>query len=478
MGKLINDKKVRLSLNKMEKKIKAIIFDLDGVLVDAREIHYNALNNALARFNYIINRDEHLSTFDGMTTKRKLQLLTERKGLPVALYDSIWQAKQEETIKILSKLDYDDRLREILRILKEKGYKLAVCSNSIRESTKMMLLKRGFLEYIDFYLSNQDVVTPKPSPEMYLRAFIQLGLKPKECLIIEDSHIGRQAAIDSGAHLLGVKDSTDLTLERVEQALNEYDESNQNSSKKIKWQDKKMNVLIPLAGEGTPFKLAGYTFPKSLIEIKHKPMIQVTVENLNTEGNFIFIVRKEHYEKYNLKYLLNLIAPNCKIIQVENKTEGAACTALLAKEYINNDVPLVIANSDQFIEWNSNEFFYAMSADECDGGILTFKSTHPKWSYAKVGEHGFVTEVAEKIPISDRATAGVYYYKKGSDFVKYAEQMIVKNIRTNNEFYVCPVYNEMVADSKKIRVFNVQNVWGLDTPENLNSFLNEYKLSL
>ena len=452
--------------------IKAIIFDLDGVLVDAREIHYEALNNALARFNYTITREEHLSTYDGLPTTKKLQMLTEKKGLSPEIYDDIWKAKQEETINILRELPLDNRIINILQKLKQEGYNIVCCSNSIRESTKMMLLKRGFLEYIDFYLSNQDVTVPKPSPEMFLRAMIKLRINPKECLIVEDSHIGRKSALDSGAHLFPIENSLGVDYDKIKEAIKKLDEIDNPSNNNVKWQNKKMNIVIPLAGEGSRFKDAGYTFPKPLIEINGKPMIQVVVENLNTEGNFIFIVKKEHYEKYNLKYLLNLIADGCKIIQVNTLTEGAACTALLAKELINDSNPLIIANSDQFIEWNSNEFFYSMAADECDGGIATFKSTHPKWSYVKLGENGYVTEVAEKKTISNKATAGIYYYKKGSDFIKHAEQMIEKNIRVDNQFYICPVYNEMLISNKKIRTFEIKKMWGLDTPEDLNIFLN------
>jgi dTDP-glucose pyrophosphorylase len=209
--------------------------------------------------------------------------------------------------------------------------------------------------------------------------------------------------------------------------------------------------------------------------VADKPMIQVVVDNLNVEAHFIFIVQKEHYEKYNLKQLLNLIAPNCDIVQVDGLTEGAACTTLLAKELIGNDQPLLIANSDQFIEWNSNECLYAFTADGIDAGIVTFKATHPKWSFAKVGDDGFVTEVAEKNPISDIATVGIYYWKKGSDYVKYANQMILKNIRVNKEFYVCPVFNEAIADGKKIRVKNIEKMWGIGTPEDLKYFLENYK---
>ena len=235
-----------------------------------------------------------------------------------------------------------------------------------------------------------------------------------------------------------------------------------------------MNVLIPMAGAGSRFEKAGYTFPKPLIDVRGKPMIQLVTENLNVEARHIYIVQQSHYQKYNLQQLFSLISPGCVIVQVDGITEGAACTTLLAKEFINSDEPLVIANSDQVFEWDSNEFMYSMVADEVDGGILTFEATHPKWSCAKRGDHGFVTEVAEKNPISNIATAGVYYWRKGSDYVKYAEQMIEKDIRTNNEFYVCPVYNEACKDGQKVKVFHIDRMWGLGTPEDLNHYLLHY----
>ena len=455
--------------------IKAIIFDLDGVLVDAREIHYEALNDSLARHSFTINREEHLSTYDGLSTKKKLKLLTEKKGLPPDLYDNIWQGKQDATFKILKRLGPDERIINLLRKLKEEGYKLCVCSNSIRESTKLMLLKRGFLEYIEFFLSNQDVVSPKPSPEIYLKAMINLGVKPKECIIVEDSHIGRRAAIDSGAYLCGVENSSGVTYENIKRIIDEAEHHNKYNNGHTKWQNKDMNIVIPLAGEGRSFKNAGYTFPKPLVEVDGKPMIQVAVENLNTEGKYIYIVKKEHYEKYNLKFLFELMTPGCKILLAEQPTKGAIDAVLLAKEHIDNDNPLVIANADQFLEWNSNEFFYSMSADECDGGIVTFKSNHPKWSYVKINkETGFAQEVAEKKPISDIATVGIYYYRRGKDFVKAAQKMIENNEHLNGEFYVAPAYNHLIKEGKKIRIFPVERMWGLGTPEDLNIFLDKY----
>jgi len=233
-----------------------------------------------------------------------------------------------------------------------------------------------------------------------------------------------------------------------------------------------MNILIPMAGAGSRFEKAGYTFPKPLIEVHGKPMIQKVVENLNIDGRYIFIVQKEHYDKYSLKYLLPLIAPGCEIVQVESVTEGAACTTLLAKGLIDNDTPLITANSDQFVEFE--EGWQSDLLRTNDGNILTFKGVHPKWSFAKV-EEDVVTEVAEKRPISDDATVGIYHWSKGSDYVKYAEKMISNDERVNGEFYICPVFNEAIKDNKTIQHIPVKRMWGLGTPEDLRTFLSEYK---
>jgi dTDP-glucose pyrophosphorylase len=308
---------------------------------------------------------------------------------------------------------------------------------------------------------------------MYWKAISMMSVLPEETLIIEDSPYGLMAASRSKSHILRVKNPNDVNLENINKKLNEIKMGKTNN--KPKWVDQKLNVLIPMAGAGTRFEKAGYTFPKPLIDINGKPMIQLVVENLNIDANYIFVVQKEHRKKYNLDTLLKLISPGCKIIETDGLTEGAACTALLSKEFINDDNPLFFANSDQFVEWDSNEFMYKMNETDADGGIVTFKSTHPKWSFAKINENGLVTEVAEKNPISDIATVGFYYWKKGSDFIKYAEQMIEKNIRVNNEFYVCPVFNEAINSGLEIRTYNANKMWGIGTPEDLNFFIKNYK---
>jgi NDP-sugar pyrophosphorylase family protein len=236
-----------------------------------------------------------------------------------------------------------------------------------------------------------------------------------------------------------------------------------------------MKILIPMAGEGSRFSKEGYQFPKPLIDVNGKPMIQRVVENLNFDAEYIFLVRKEHLEKYMglLGTLLQITKNHCKIVPVEKLTEGAACTALLAKEYINNEEDLLIANSDQIIEYEKDNFNLLKNLTNIDSAVFTFNAVHPKWSFVSTNTAGFVTEVAEKNPISNIATCGIYWYRKGSDYVKYAEQMIENNIRINNEFYIAPVYNELIKDGKTLVPFYVHKMHGIGTPEDLKIYLGD-----
>jgi HAD superfamily hydrolase (TIGR01509 family) len=437
--------------------MRLILFDLDGVLIDAKDIHFEALNEALGP--YAISRDEHHGRYDGLPTRTKLQMLR----LPSGDHERVWRRKQELTLAKFSRLARDARLCEMFRALKQAGYLLGCCTNSIRRTALTALSKIGVIEYCDIIVSNEDVRNPKPHPEMYWQAMSVMGCLPDETLIVEDNPHGLLAAARSRAQVLRVSGPNEVTLERIQSRL-------QSAPVTVKWQDRNLNVLIPMAGAGSRFEKAGFTFPKPLIEVRGKPMIQVVVENLSLDANYIFVVQRVHREKYNLDALLRLIAPGCTIVEADGLTEGAACTALLARQYIDNDQPLFFANSDQFVEWTPAEFMYRMAESQADGGIVTFKATHPKWSFAKVVD-GLVTEVSEKKPISEDATVGFYYWKHGSDFVKYADRMIAKNLRVNGEFYVCPVFNQAIEDGKKIRVNEAARMWGLGTPEDLSFFL-------
>jgi NDP-sugar pyrophosphorylase family protein len=213
--------------------------------------------------------------------------------------------------------------------------------------------------------------------------------------------------------------------------------------------------------------------PKPLIPVRGKPMISWVVDNLRVpNARFVFIIRADYPE--SCKDHLRAIAPGCSIIVVDKVTEGAACTVLLAKDLIDNDTPLLIANSDQYIEFDAQEFVHSFLMSGSDGKISTFNGErNPKWSYAAIKD-GFVTEVREKDPFSEHATTGVYAWKHGSDFVRFAEQMIAKNIRVNNEFYVVPVYNEAIASGLKVTISDCDKMWGLGVPEDLEFFLANF----
>ncbi len=453
---------------------RLIIFDLDGVLIDSKEIHFKALNEALATIDtkYQISALDHVKIFDGMNTRDKLNLLSNVYGLPRESHDIIWLKKQEFTEKLLANVGIDHELIRFFQEIKDRNIHIAVASNSIRTTVESLLRNLGVMEFVDLYLGNEDVANPKPFPEIYWKCMVEFNALPSRTVVFEDSRIGRQGAIESGAHLISIRNRVDLDQAKVIAAV-KFIEEGEKKLKNETWVSNDLNVLIPMAGAGSRFAEAGFTFPKPLIEVLGMPMIQAVVENLNIKAQFIFIVQEKDYIKYNLAFLLNLIAPECKIVRVEGLTEGAACTTLLAKSLIDSEKSLLLANSDQIIKWDSARTMYNFETSDIDGGILTFKSIHPKWSYARVDDTGFVEEVAEKKPISDQATVGVYYWRRGSDYVKYAEEMIESNDRVNGEFYVCPVFNYAIADAKKIKTISVEKMWGIGTPEDLEVYLRD-----
>lgn len=240
-------------------------------------------------------------------------------------------------------------------------------------------------------------------------------------------------------------------------------------------------MLIPMAGEGSRFSKAGFSLPKPFISMNGKPMIQWVFENLSSADvsvNFICVLRTEHDRNFNIKSHLEALNDCIRVIYAEKLTEGAAATCLLAKELINNDVPLVIANSDQFIEWDASSFYAEVLTPGRQGTILCFhlpmELNDTKWSYAAVDREGNVLDVQEKKVISPHATVGIYAWNKGRDFVHSAEEMIRQNIRVNGEFYVAPVYNQGIAQGATYKLHHCKRMWGLGTPEDLEYFEVNY----
>jgi len=214
-----------------------------------------------------------------------------------------------------------------------------------------------------------------------------------------------------------------------------------------------INIVIPLAGEGRSFIQAGYPLPKPLINVAGKPIIQKVIENIKPKFpyRFTLICRKDHYERYSLGELFhNITGGNYNIIQVINLPQGAACTALTAIDLINNDNELIIANADQIIDVSIDDFLQFARERKADAAIMTFEASHPKWSFARLSKNGKVIETAEKKVISNHATVGIYYYRTGKIFVNASLAMIEKNIRFNNDFYICPAFNEIILGGGKV----------------------------
>lgn len=233
-----------------------------------------------------------------------------------------------------------------------------------------------------------------------------------------------------------------------------------------------------MAGRGSRFANEGYELPKPLIDVHGDPMIKIVVDNLSPkeEHRFIFIAQQEHIDKYDLTPKLKSYAKNVEIIGINGITEGQVCTALLAKKFFNNDEPLMNANSDQYIDFDINQYLDSMYSNDLDGLIMTMKSQDPKWSYAKTDQNGIITETAEKKVISPDATVGIYNFKKGKDLVRAAEQMISDNVRVNGEFYTCPAYNYLIEEGKKFGIYSIgeeyNGMYGLGIPSDLDFFLN------
>lgn len=239
-----------------------------------------------------------------------------------------------------------------------------------------------------------------------------------------------------------------------------------------------INIVIPMAGRGSRFADAGYADPKPLIDVNGKHMIEVVINNLKPEceHRFIFVCQADHVETYDLETVFAKSCENYSVVKLNGITEGAAVSVLQGREYFDNDDPLMIANSDQWVDFDVNAYLHDMSARGLDGTMLTMKANDPKWSYAKVDNQGRISEVVEKVVISDEATVGIYNFARGRDFCAYADDMIAKDIRSNGEFYVAPVYTFMANDGMNIGVFNVgseaDGMYGLGIPSDLDLFLS------
>lgn len=242
-----------------------------------------------------------------------------------------------------------------------------------------------------------------------------------------------------------------------------------------------LNILIPMAGRGSRFLNAGYIKPKPLIDVNGKPMIQLVIENIRPkrEHRFIFVVQNEHIQDYKVDKLLKNLCPTCEIVVIDGITDGAACSSLKAITYINNKDPLMIANSDQWINISIDDYLEMWDVNKSEGFIMTMYSSDPKWSYIKFDPSGIIIDIVEKVVVSNQATVGIYNFSRGDIFCQFAAQMIDEKNMSKGEYYVAPVYKYMLNNNANIGLFNIdrasRNMYGLGTPEDLDYFLNQFQ---
>lgn len=239
-----------------------------------------------------------------------------------------------------------------------------------------------------------------------------------------------------------------------------------------------LNIVVPMAGAGSRFAVAGYQDPKPLIPVHGVPMIRVVIDNLTPKRDhrFIFICQAAHVDQYDLREKLTAWAPGCEIVELVGVTEGAACTVYAAKALIDNDHPVMIANSDQYVDLDINDYLNSMDDASADGLIMTMKADDPKWSFVGFNDAGTINRVVEKEVISNDATVGIYNFRSGRQIIEAIEQMFEKDLRVNGEFYVAPAYNEIIDRGGLIIHYSVgsegRGMYGLGIPADLDYFLS------
>jgi len=242
-----------------------------------------------------------------------------------------------------------------------------------------------------------------------------------------------------------------------------------------------MNILLLMAGPSDKYRETGQIYPKNLVEVEGHPIIQHVLENvaplLGAKNKLTLVLNREEVQRFHTDAVARLLAPQVQICEALGKTAGAACSALLAIDKIDNDDPLVIANGDQIILSNLPAAITDFTKRKLDGGIIVFDDVHPRWSFVKCNAEGLVVETAEKRPISRLATAGFYYFKHGRDFVRAAEQMILKDSHVEGAFYVCPAYNELLLKNARVGVHTIprQNYYSMATPPGAQLYAEHLK---
>lgn len=455
---------LRKSLAEKITCIKLIIFDLDGVLVDSKDMHYHTLNEAIRSTvgpKYEITLHEHHHIYDGLSTRQKLQLMSRYKNLPPSTHDAIFQAKQERTMASIQQLPPAHRIRGELAQLKHAGFPIAVASNCIKASVKAFLEQLDLLDVVDAYYGNEDVAHPKPAPDLYQHVAKCFGVQPWECLVVEDSVKGFEAAIRAGVHLYKVKQSSDVHFQPL------LDVTQQGF-------DPEVTIVIPLARPPQTFWLDGpdqlpSEVPFGLMDLNGKPVWQWVLNSLRSEPSlrrrWIFLVPESQRIKYALDSLLARLVDYepMKVIPVKHDQLGAVKTVLLAESELQNDRPLVIADGGHILGWVGLADALQRAKD---GAVTVFSSKDPLNSYVQV-ENALLTKIQEKECISETACTGLYLWKRASDFLEDAKQVLEQKRLIHGQYYLSTVVDWGIRSRRQFVAVPVAACWSVRNAEEI-----------
>lgn len=452
--------------------IRVIAFDLDGVLLDTKDVHLRMLNEALLENGVLfqLTELENKTILNEQPTMQKLIYLNSR-GLDPNLNDRIMLTKREKTLRWIAShaATTEPRLRNLFTSLRQQQIKIAIVTNASRQNVEMFLETTSLASFVDVIVTNSDVC-PKPAPDGYLKVSNDLNVDVREILVLEDSTPGLEAAGNAGCFRAFVTSSLELDVDYVNELLCDINAGVYSTTSFIV---PNMFIVVPMAGEGSRFKNDGWCVPKPFIEIDGKPMYATVLHNLGLQSKTILLTRT--WDHIRVNSIINKHTPTAKVVNVEKLTDGAASTVLLAKPLFNKRDSILVVNSDNIVKFDFVDMIQVCRSKDAAGAIVTFLDNDPKWSFAKINADGYVLEVAEKNQISNIATAGVYFWKYACDFVTDAESMIAKDIRVNNEFYLCPVYNQTISAGKRIITVQAKKFHSLGTPEDLANYFSGHE---
>jgi HAD superfamily hydrolase (TIGR01509 family) len=461
--------------------VRLIIFDLDGVLVESRDLHYEALNRALTEVagpEFAISRDEHESVYDGLSTNQKLRLLTASKGLAEHLNHAIWTRKQELTEELVRTiLRPTQHVLDAVVALKAMGFPIAVASNCIRSSVRSILEAIGIAPHIDVYVSNEDVAQPKPDPDMYLSVCRAFCVDPSEALVIEDSPKGFEAAARAGCHLMRVHSPADLSIAAVRDRIAAV-ESIQET----------VTVVVPMAGPAPEMWASGISggvaeAPVGLVDTAGKSIIQWAMSAVRSRRfslRYVFIVKHSVLKSFNVASLCAAAVDYAplRIEGIQTDTLGAVRTIMsISDAAIPRDSPLVVTDGHHIAEWGVGHSFDTLLSTHADGAIAVHRSADPRWSYVRhvPGQPVTVAEVrTDRDPVSSHACTGLYYYRRAGDFFSAAESLVARGARERGLYYTASTFNELISRGRRVVTVPVERMWSLRTPSEARSFSLHY----